>query len=77
MDAAITHGTPFASHPYVALSGAPALARDRHWNKFESDKTQVERQSVELTGRKELTVPLLIVELADMVCLVLRVDWHG
>ncbi len=78
LDAAITHGTPFASHPYVAPSGAPGFAGDRQWNKsFEFDKTQVERKSVKLTGRKEVTVPVLTVELADMVSLVLRVDWHG
>ncbi|KAI0753832.1 TLD-domain-containing protein [Fomes fomentarius] len=68
IDAAITHGTPFASHPYVPSSGAPGFAGDRQWNKgFEFDKTQVERKSVKLTGRKEVTVPVLTVELADML----------
>ncbi|KAI0776530.1 TLD-domain-containing protein [Trametes elegans] len=54
LDAAITHGTPFASHP--------------QWDKgFEFDKTQVERKSVRLTGRKEMTVPVLTMELTDML----------
>ncbi|KAI0665525.1 TLD-domain-containing protein [Trametes maxima] len=68
LDAAITHGTPFASHTFVPPSGAPGFTGDRKWDKgFEFDKTQVERKSVRLTGRKELTVPVLTVEIADML----------
>ncbi|KAI0776556.1 TLD-domain-containing protein [Trametes elegans] len=68
LDAAITHGTPFASHPFVPPSGAPGFTGDRQWDKgFEFDKTQVERKSVRLTGRKEMTVPVLTVEIADML----------
>ena len=60
--------SPFAPHPYVAPSGAPGFAGDRQWDKgFEFDKTKVERQSVRLVGRKEMTTPVLTVELADMV----------
>ncbi|CDO76666.1 hypothetical protein BN946_scf184752.g4 [Trametes cinnabarina] len=68
LDASITHGTPFASHPFVPPSGAPGFAGDRQWDKgFEYDKTQVERKSVRLVGRKEFTVPVLTVEIADML----------
>ncbi|KAI9060365.1 TLD-domain-containing protein [Trametes sanguinea] len=68
LDASITHGTPFASHPFVPPSGAPGFAGDRQWDKgFEYDKTQIERKSVRLVGRKELTVPVLTVEIADML----------
>ncbi|KAI8992720.1 TLD-domain-containing protein [Trametes punicea] len=68
LDAAITHGTPFASHPYVPPSGAPGFAGDRQWDKgFEFDKTQVERKSVRLMGRKEVSTPVLTVQIADML----------
>ena len=65
---AITHGTPFASHTFVPPSGAPGFTGDRQWDKgFEFDKAQVERRSVRLTGRKEVTAGVLTVELADKV----------
>ena len=65
---AITHGTPFASHTFVPPSGAPGFTGDRQWDKgFEFDKTQVERRSVRLTGRKEVTTPVLNVALADQL----------
>ncbi|KAI0328828.1 TLD-domain-containing protein [Cubamyces sp. BRFM 1775] len=68
LDAAITHGTPFASHTFVPPSGAPGFTGDRQWDKgFEYDKTQVERKSVRLVGRKEITTPILTVEIADML----------
>ncbi|KAI0365830.1 TLD-domain-containing protein [Pilatotrama ljubarskyi] len=68
LDTAITHGTPFSSHIFVPPSGAPGFTGDRQWDKgFEYDKTQVERKSVRLTGRKEMTVPVLTVEIADML----------
>ncbi|KAH9900705.1 TLD-domain-containing protein [Cubamyces lactineus] len=68
LDAAITHGTPFASHTFVPPSGAPGFTGDRQWNKgFEYDKTQVERKSVRLVGRKDMTTPILTVEIADML----------
>ena len=70
VDTSITHGTPFASHPFIPPSGAPGFTGDRQWDKgFEFDKTQVERKSVRLTGRKDVTAPVLTVELADMVSL--------
>ncbi|GJE96157.1 TLD-domain-containing protein [Phanerochaete sordida] len=62
----ITHGTPFASHPFVPPSGAPGFAGDRAWDKgFEFDKENVERASVRLVGRKEGTHGVLNVALAD------------
>ena len=68
MGPAITHGTPFASHTFVPPSGAPGFTGDRQWDKgFEFDKTQVERRSVRLTGRKEVTTPVLNVALADQL----------
>lgn len=68
LDSSITHGSPFASHTFVPPSGAPGFTGDRKWNKgFEFDKTQVERKSVRLNGRREMTVPVLTVEIADMV----------
>lgn len=67
-DAAITHGSPFASHPFIPATGAPGFAGDRQWNKgFEFDKNNVEKKSVRLVGRKEVTTPVLTVELADML----------
>ncbi|TFK81490.1 TLD-domain-containing protein [Polyporus arcularius HHB13444] len=68
LDTAITHGTPFAPHAFVPPSGAPGFTGDRTWDKgFEFDKTQVERRSIRLTGRKEMTVPVLNVDLADQL----------
>ncbi|KAM5534141.1 hypothetical protein V8D89_012161 [Ganoderma adspersum] len=68
VDSAITHGTPFGSQPYIAPSGAPGFAGDRMWDKgFEFDKAQVERQSVRLAGRREMTDVVLTVEIADML----------
>ena len=65
----ITHGTPFAAHPYVPPSGAPGFAGDRSWNKgFEFDKENVERASVKLVGRKEGTHGILSVAMANQVC---------
>ncbi|KAI0798217.1 TLD-domain-containing protein [Abortiporus biennis] len=63
----ITHGTPFASHPYIPPSGAPGFTGDRTWNTagFEFDKENVEKKSVKLLGRKEVTSPVLTVELAN------------
>lgn len=67
-DAAITHGSPFASQPFVPASGAPGFGGDREWNKgFEFDKANVEKISVRLVGRREITTPVLTVELADML----------
>nr|VWP00784.1 Transcription factor MBP1 [Ganoderma boninense] len=68
VDSAITHGTPFGLQPYKAPSGAPGFAGDRMWDKgFEFNKAQVERQSVRLTGRREMTGVVLTVEIADML----------
>lgn len=64
----ITHGTPFAAHPYIPPSGAPGFAGDRAWNKgFEFDKENVARASVTLAGRKAGAHGLLTVALADQV----------
>ncbi|PIL26353.1 hypothetical protein GSI_12109 [Ganoderma sinense ZZ0214-1] len=68
VDSAITHGTPFGSQPYIAPAGAPGFAGDRMWDKgFEFNKAQVERQSVRLMGRREMTGVVLTVEIADML----------
>ncbi|KAI0920187.1 hypothetical protein AcW1_001994 [Taiwanofungus camphoratus] len=68
VDAAITHGSPFASHPFVPASGAPGFAGDRQWNKgFEFDQADVEMKTVRLVGRKEVTTPVLNEQLASML----------
>lgn len=68
LDAFISHGTPFSSHPYVPPLGAPGFGGDRTWDKgFEFDQAGVESKSVKLLGRKELTTPVLTSELADLV----------
>ncbi|RPD72704.1 TLD-domain-containing protein, partial [Lentinus tigrinus ALCF2SS1-7] len=68
LEPSITHGTPFASHTFIPPSGAPGFTGDRKWDKgFEFDKTQVERRSVRLIGRKEVTAPVLSVDLADQL----------
>ncbi|EPS94800.1 hypothetical protein FOMPIDRAFT_1169299 [Fomitopsis schrenkii] len=70
LDTAITHGTPFAAAPFVPATGAPGFAGDRRWDKGFSDnfeKTRVDKKSVRLVGRKEMTAPVLTVELADML----------
>ncbi|OCH86253.1 TLD-domain-containing protein [Obba rivulosa] len=68
MDAAITHGSPFASQPFVPATGAPGFAGDRAWDKgFQFDRMDVEKRAVRLVGRKEVTVPVLTEELADML----------
>ncbi|KZT67811.1 TLD-domain-containing protein [Daedalea quercina L-15889] len=70
LDSAITHGSPFAATPFVPATGAPGFAGDRRWDKGFSDeyeKTNSEKKSVRLVGRKEMTTPVLSVELADML----------
>ncbi|EPS94803.1 hypothetical protein FOMPIDRAFT_1133631 [Fomitopsis schrenkii] len=70
LDTAITHGTPFAAAPFVPATGAPGFAGDRRWDKGFSDdfeKTRVDKKSVRLVGRKEMTAPVLTVELADIL----------
>lgn len=68
LDAVISHGTPFSSHPYVPPSGAPGFGGDRAWDKgFEFDQAGAETKSIKLLGRKELTDPVLTPELADLV----------
>lgn len=66
---AITHGTPFAPEVYVPPSGAPGFTGDRTWNTggFEYEKENVEKKSVRLVGRKEITTPVMTSEIADMV----------
>ncbi|THH17027.1 hypothetical protein EW146_g3712 [Bondarzewia mesenterica] len=64
----ITHGSPFAAHPYVPPSGAPGFAGDHMWDKgFEFDEVTVEKKSVKLVGRRESTNPVLSSELADQI----------
>lgn len=65
----ITHGTPFAAHPYQPPSGAPGFTGDRSWDKgFQFDKENIERTSIRLLGRKEATIGVLSVSVADKVC---------
>ncbi|KAI0061362.1 TLD-domain-containing protein, partial [Artomyces pyxidatus] len=65
----ITHGSPFAAQPFVPASGAPGFAGDREWNKggFEFDEPRGDKRSLKLAGRKEVTVPVLTVALADQL----------
>lgn len=64
----ITHGTPFAAHPYLPPSGAPGFTGDRTWDKgFQFDREDVERASIKLLGRKEVTTSVLTVAMADKV----------
>ncbi|TDL26885.1 TLD-domain-containing protein [Rickenella mellea] len=64
----VKHGSPFASHIYVPPSGAPGFAGDRNWNPgFEFDRDDVEKKSVRLLGRKEITTPVLSVSMADAI----------
>ena len=67
----ITHGSPFASHPFLPPTGAPGFTGDRNWNErgFNFDKKTMEKQEsvVALKGRKELTVPVLNGHLAGLV----------
>jgi hypothetical protein len=64
----ITHGTPFGAQPHVAPSGAPGFTGDRSWDKgFQFDKENVERATVRLAGRKEVTVGVLTAGVADKV----------
>lgn len=66
----LTHGTPFASHPYSPPTGAPGFEGDRTWNRshFEFDPgSKVSRKSVTLKGRKDMTSIVLTPSLADLV----------
>ncbi|EMD32723.1 hypothetical protein CERSUDRAFT_108566 [Gelatoporia subvermispora B] len=68
VDSAITHGSPFASQPFVPATGAPGFVGDRTWDKgFQFDRMDVEKRAVRLVGRREVTVPVLTEELADML----------
>lgn len=67
--------SPFAAHSYVPPSGAPGFTGDRNWNSsgFEFDVNKagpMGGKSVELSGRKSITVPVLESKLADMVSLI-------
>ncbi|KAM6490220.1 TLD domain containing protein, partial [Amanita muscaria] len=60
--------SPFASHMSVPISGAPGFVDERYnWDRGFSDDELIEKKlgSVELKGRKEITVPVLDVMLAD------------
>jgi len=62
----ITHGSAFAAKTYIAPSGAPGFSGDHTWDKgFQFDKERVERASLRLMGRKEVTIGVLTVPLAD------------
>ena len=67
----ITHGSPFASTPFIPASGAPGFDGDRAWNKDfdEEDKSldAIERRGVQLLGRKESTRAVLGTALANSV----------
>ena len=67
----ITHGSPFASTPFMPASGAPGFDGDRTWNKGfdEEDKSldAIERRGVQLQGRKESTRAVLGTVLANSV----------
>ncbi|KAH9985252.1 TLD-domain-containing protein [Russula vinacea] len=65
----ITHGSPFASSPFVPASGAPGFDGDRAWNKgFDTDDANSpERRGVQLVGRKESTRVVLETSLANAV----------
>jgi hypothetical protein len=67
----ISHGTPFASRPYIPPSGAPGFAGDHAWDKGFSndfDKERVERKNVSLQGRRGMTSPVLDESVAGLVC---------
>ncbi|EIN05656.1 TLD-domain-containing protein [Punctularia strigosozonata HHB-11173 SS5] len=68
-DVNVKHGTPFAAHAFVPSSGAPGFdgARSLNPKGFEYDSKTVERASVNLAGRKEMTTPVLTVDLADKI----------
>ncbi|KAH9957274.1 hypothetical protein BGW80DRAFT_216051 [Lactifluus volemus] len=66
----ITHGSPFAAHPFVPVSGAPGFDGDRAWNKgFDAGDGagSRDRRGVLLLGRKETTRAVLGTPLADAV----------
>lgn len=64
--------SPFAAHPFIPPSGAPGFTGDHNWNTqgFDFDETTLKRQ-FRLIGRKEGTSPVLDIELADLVSLIL------
>ncbi|KAL4077831.1 TLD-domain-containing protein [Scleroderma citrinum] len=67
----ITHGSPFASTPFIPPSGAPGFTGDRNWDKGFSDALLRERdrgtKGVNLCGRREGTAEVLIEELANLI----------
>jgi hypothetical protein len=68
----ITHGSPFASTPFLPASGAPGFDGDRVWNKGFDDAEDksldaVEQRGVQLLGRKESTRAVLGTALANTV----------
>jgi hypothetical protein len=68
--AEITHGSPFATSPFVPASGAPGFDGDRMWNKGFDDSDgsgTTERRGVQLLGRKESTRVVLGTSLANTV----------
>ncbi|KAI6030112.1 TLD-domain-containing protein [Pisolithus marmoratus] len=71
--ASISHrGSPFVSTPFVPPSGAPGFTGDRNWDKGFYDALQrdkesgtVKRKGINLCGRREGTVPVLVEDVAN------------
>jgi hypothetical protein len=67
----ISHGTPFGSRLFIPPSGAPGFAGESAWDKGFSndyfDNERVDRKSVRLEGRREMTSSVLEMELVDLV----------
>ncbi|KIM74762.1 hypothetical protein PILCRDRAFT_14200 [Piloderma croceum F 1598] len=67
----ISHGTPFGSRLFIPPSGAPGFAGESAWDKGFSndyfDNERVDRKSVRLEGRREMTSGVLEMELVDLI----------
>ena len=68
----VTHGTPFAPHPFTGADGAPGFeGLNRNWNEhgfeFDEDAMLTRGRGITLIGRMEITVPVLTDELANLV----------
>jgi hypothetical protein len=68
----ISHGTPFASRPFLPPSGAPGFEGDQAWDKgfsdgyFENERGGKGGRGVRLEGRREMTNEVLEMELIDL-----------
>jgi hypothetical protein len=65
----ISHGSPFAPHPFLPPSGAPGFVDNRSWDKgFSSEyDNSTFGKGLDLEGRKEVTVEVVSRTLADLV----------